>query len=114
MFTATTLPIAVIAVTASGVPGAVAQVVTGQCLQTSTPDAALGRVTAAFYASDAVAAVAGALIAPALVALTGLGAALDAFSAAVLVTAALAVILLRHRVVGDGRVAAGEVTTILG
>jgi predicted MFS family arabinose efflux permease len=114
MFTATTLPIAVIAVTASGVPGAVAQVVAGQCLQTSTPDAALGRVSAAFYTSDAVAAVAGALIAPALVALTGLGAALDAFSAAVLVTAALAVILLRHRVVGDGRVAAGEVTTILG
>ena len=94
MFTATALPIALIAVTASGVPGAVAQVVTGHRLQTSTPDAVLGRVSAAFYTSDATAAVAGALIAPAVVALTALATALNALSAAVLVTAALAVVVL--------------------
>ena len=80
--------------TACGVPGAVAQVVTGQCLQTTTPDAVLGRVSATFYTSDSVAAVAGALVAPAVVALTGLGPTLIALSAAVLGTAAMAVVLL--------------------
>jgi predicted MFS family arabinose efflux permease len=94
MFTTTALPIALTAVTAAGIPGAVAQVVTGHRLQTSTPDAVLGRVSAAFYTSDCVAAVAGALIAPAIVALTGLAAALDALSAAVLVTAVMALIVL--------------------
>jgi predicted MFS family arabinose efflux permease len=94
MFTATALPIALVAVTASGVPGAVAQVVTGHRLQTSTPDAVLGRVSAAFHTSDAVAAVTGALVAPAVAALAGLGTALSAFSAAVLVTAALAIAVL--------------------
>ena len=94
MFTATTLPIALIAVTASGIPGAVAQVVTGHRLQTAAPDAVLGRVSAAFHTSDATAAVAGTLIAPAVVALAGLAAALNALSGAVLVTAALATIVL--------------------
>jgi len=96
-FTATALPIALVAVTASGVPGAVAQVVTGHRLQTSTPDAVLGRVAAAFHTSDAVAAVVGALIAPAVVALTDLGVALAILSATVLVTAAMAVMVLPGR-----------------
>ena len=94
MFTATALPIALITVTASGIPGAVSQVVTGHRLQTATPDAILGRVSAAFHTSDATAAVAGALIAPAVVALAGLAAALNALSGAVLVTAALAIVVL--------------------
>lgn len=94
MFTTTSLPIAVIAATVCGVPGAVAQVVTGHRLQTSTPDALLGRVSAAFYTSDSVAAVAGALIAPVAVTLVGLQAALLAFSSAVLVAAVAAVIVL--------------------
>lgn len=94
MFTSTTLPIALIAVTACGVPGAVAQVVTGHRLQTSTPDAVRGRVSAAFYTSDSIAAVAGALVAPAGVAFIGLGTALIGFSAAVLATAAMAIIVL--------------------
>jgi predicted MFS family arabinose efflux permease len=94
MFTATALSIALVAVTACGVPGAVAQVVTGCRLQTATPDPALGRVSAAFYASDSVAAVAGALIGPTVAALTGLDTALDAFSASVLVAAAMAVVVL--------------------
>jgi len=94
MFTATALPIALLAVTASGVPGAVAQVVTGHRVQTSTPNPVLGRVSAAFYTSDSVAAVAGALIGPAVMALIGLDAALDAFCLAVLVVAAVAVVVL--------------------
>jgi predicted MFS family arabinose efflux permease len=94
MFTATALPTALIAVTACGVPGAVAQVVTGHRLQTSTPDVVLGRVSAAFYTSDSIAAVTGAIMAPAVVTLTGLGTALIAFSAAVLATAAMAVVVL--------------------
>jgi len=94
MFTATALPIAVLAVTAAGVPGAVVQIAVGQFRQTSTPDAVLGRVSAVFFTSDCVAAVTGALVAPAIVALTGLAAALDSLSSMVLVTAAIAVILL--------------------
>jgi MFS family permease len=94
LFTTTALPIAVIALTAAGVPGAVAQIAVGQSRQTSTPDAVLGRVSAVFFTSDCVAAVAGALVAPAIVALTGLAAALDSLSIMVLATAAMAVILL--------------------
>jgi len=94
MFSTTALPIAVLAVTAAGVPGAVVQITVGQSRQTSTPDAVLGRVSAAFFTSDCVAAVAGALVAPVIVALTGLAAALDSLSIMVLVTATIAVILL--------------------
>jgi predicted MFS family arabinose efflux permease len=93
-FTATALPTALVALTASGVPGAVAQVVSGHRLQTSTPDAVLGRVSAAFYTSDALAAVIGALVAPAVVALTGLGVALATVSTTVLATGAMAVTML--------------------
>lgn len=110
MFTTTALPIAVIAVTAAGVPGAVVQVVTGHCRQASTPDAVLGRVSAAFYASDCVAAVAGALIAPVIVALTGLAAALHSLSTMVLLTAVMAVILLPRAATGAGAVTGGRTT----
>ena len=74
--------VAVAAVTAAGVPGVVALMAIRLRLQTANPDATFGRVSAAFYTSDAVAAVAGALIAAAVVALTGLGTALSLFSAA--------------------------------
>ena len=74
--------VAVAAVTAAGVPGVVALMAIRLRLQTATPDATFGRVSAAFYTSDAVAAVAGALIAAAVVASTGLGTALNLFSAA--------------------------------
>jgi MFS family permease len=93
-FTTTALPIAVLAVTAAGVPGAVTQIAVGQFRQTSTPDAVLGRVSAVFFTSDSVAAVVGALIAPAIVALTGLATALDSLSIMVLVTAASARVVL--------------------
>lgn len=94
MFAATALPVALVAVTVSGVPGAVAQVVTGHRLQASTPDTVLGRVSATFHTSDSLAAVVGALAGPAVAALAGLGAALNAFSVAVLATAAMALVLL--------------------
>jgi MFS family permease len=101
MFTATTLPVALVAVTAGGVPGAVAQVATGHRVQASTPDSVLGRVSAAFHTSDAVAAVTGALAAPAVVALAGLGTALRLLSAAVLGAAMIAWVAL-PTAVGDG------------
>ncbi|GIF99470.1 hypothetical protein Cci01nite_45640 [Catellatospora citrea] len=94
MFTATKPQAAVIAVTVCGVPGAVAQIVIGHRMQASTPDDVLGRVSAAFYVGDSTAAVVGALLAPAVVALAGLGPALLAFSAAVLGTAAVAAVVL--------------------
>ncbi len=92
MFHAPTLPAAVAATAAVGVPGAVALVATQYRLQATTPPEVRARVGAAFYASDAVAAIAGALLAPVVTATTGLSPALDVFSAAVIaVGAALAV-----------------------
>jgi len=105
-FTASALPVAVVALTAAGVPGAVAQIAAGQFRQISTPDAVLGRVSAVFFTGDGVAAVTGALIAPAIVALSGLAAALVVLSGTVLGTAATALMLLpatRVPAVGDGR-----------
>jgi hypothetical protein len=111
MFTATALPVALIAVTACGVPGAVAQVITGHRLQTSTPDAVLGRVSAVFYTNDSIAAVTGALIAPAVVVLAGLGTALIALSAAVLAAAAVAVVALPAAGVEDAEIMTAVPTT---
>ena len=93
-FMTTALPVAVMALTTAGVPGAVIVVVVGQQVQAATPDHVLGRVGSAFFTSDAVAAVAGALIAPAVVALTNLAATLDVVSMTVLATAAWAFVLL--------------------
>jgi hypothetical protein len=94
MVNTTALPVAVAAVTAAGVPGVVALIAIGLRLQTATPNAALGRVSAAFYTSDAVAAVAGALVAASVVAWTGLGTALNLFSAVVVLAGVMASILL--------------------
>ncbi|MGN9907575.1 MFS transporter [Phytohabitans sp. LJ34] len=94
MFTTTSLPVAVAAATASGLPGAAALVATGHHLQTSTPDQVRGRVSAAFHTSDALAAVGGALAAPAVVALVDLSMGLIIFSLTVLIAALMAAILL--------------------
>jgi MFS family permease len=96
LVTARTLPVAVAAATASGLPGAAALAATGYCLQTAAPDSLRGRVTAAFRTSDALAAIGGALAAPLLVALAGLGPALAAFAGAVPVAALLTFVLLRY------------------
>ncbi|MFI6071634.1 MFS transporter [Actinoplanes sp. NPDC051343] len=96
LVTAPTLPVAVAAVTASGLPGAAALAATGHCLQVEAPDALRGRVSAAFRTSDALAAIAGAVTAPALVALAGLGGALIGLASTVLVAALLTDRLLRR------------------
>ncbi|HZM82678.1 MAG TPA: MFS transporter [Candidatus Limnocylindrales bacterium] len=49
LFTTTSLPVAVAAATASGLPGAAALVATTHHLQVSTPDQVRGRVSAAFH-----------------------------------------------------------------
>jgi MFS family permease len=94
LFNAPTLAIATVAAALSGIPGAIVLVLTQHRLQAATPDAILGRVSAVFYASDATAAVAGALVGPALAAATSLGAGLNILSAAVLATALVAAVLL--------------------
>jgi predicted MFS family arabinose efflux permease len=103
LVTAPSLPVAVVAVTASGLPGAAALAATGHCLQVEAPDGLRGRVSAAFRTSDALAAIAGALTAPALVALAGLGGALIGLASTVLVAALLTDRLLRrHRETAPG------------
>jgi predicted MFS family arabinose efflux permease len=97
MFTTTSLPIAVTAAAGSGLPGAAALVATGHHLQISTPDQMRGRLSAAFHTSDAIAAVAGALAAPAAVALADLSRALVVLCVTVLVAAVTAAILLPAR-----------------
>ncbi len=95
LVTASTLTVAVLATAASGLPGAVALAATAQRLQTATPDGLRGRVVAAFRTSDAFAAIAGALAAPALVTAAGLEPALVAFAAVVPVAGLLTAVLLR-------------------
>jgi MFS family permease len=88
LFNARTLPVAVVAAALTGVPGSIMLVATQHRLQLSTPDAVLGRVGAVFYASDALAAVAGAVIGPGIAAAAGLSGGLNILSATVLVVAA--------------------------
>ena len=94
MFTTTGLPVAIVAVSAAGIPGAMANVATTHHAQTAAPPEARGRVSAAFVTSDAVAAVTGALAAPLVVAATGLPAALIILSTLVLAAAAIAAVAL--------------------
>jgi hypothetical protein len=92
-FTTTSLPVALAAITVSGVPGALTHVAVRQCWQTAAPKHETGRVAATFAASDGTAAVAGAGLASATVAVAGLAVAPAAISVAVLVAAALAATL---------------------
>ena len=90
LFHAPSLGSALVLVALAGVPGAVAAVVTQHALQARTPEDMIGRVAAAFLASDAAAAVLGALVGPLLAGAVGLGGALDAFSGLVLAAACAA------------------------
>jgi hypothetical protein len=63
-------------------------------MQASTPDAVLGRVSAVFHTSDAVATVLGGLAGPVVLALAGPGPAMTALCAAVLAAAAIAAAVL--------------------
>ncbi|GIE06603.1 hypothetical protein Adu01nite_79530 [Paractinoplanes durhamensis] len=94
MFSTSSLLVAVVAVTAAGLPGAVAGVATTHHVQNASPPWGRARVSATFMTSDATAAVIGALAAPALVAIAGLPTALITLSAAVLLAAATAAFLL--------------------
>ena len=96
LFNAPTFSVALAAIAVSGVPGAVVFVVIGTRMQTATPDRALGRVAAAFSVSDATANLAGALAAPVAVAWLPFGVALNAFSAAVLLSAIAAALLIPY------------------
>jgi MFS family permease len=102
LFNAPTLVAATAATALAGIPGAVVMAATQHRLQAATPEAILGRVGAAFYASDATAAVTGGLLAPVLTAAAGLPGGLDILSATVLATAAAAVILLPASRPGSG------------
>lgn len=94
LFNAPNILVAVIAAALAGIPGGLAQIVTQHQVQATTPQPVLGRATAVFYASDAAAAVIGALLAPTIVAATNLGAALNIFSTAVIATAAAAAVAI--------------------
>jgi len=87
LFHAPSLGPALVLVGLAGVPGAVAAVVTQHALQARTPANMIGRVAAVFLASDAAAAVLGALVGPLLAGAVGLDRALDAFSVLVLAAA---------------------------
>ncbi|GAB2605868.1 MFS transporter [Paractinoplanes abujensis] len=98
MVNATTIVVAVVAVTLAGAPGVIAGVAITYGMQASTPDALLGRVAATFFVSDAVAAVAGALLAALVVTAATLEVALNAFGALVVCCGLLcAVLLAGHR-----------------
>jgi hypothetical protein len=112
LVTTRSLVVAVLATAASGLPGAVALAATGHRLQVATPDPLRGRVTAAFRTSDALAAVVGALAAPALVTLAGLEPALVTFAAVVpvagLLTGALLAGIRRSSATERGRRSLGS------
>lgn len=95
LFNAPTFAVAVIAIGAAGIPGAIVLVLIGHRMQTATPDRALGRVAAAFSASDATATLAGAVAAPLAVAQLALGPALNVFSLVVVLASVAAFALLR-------------------
>lgn len=78
----------------AGIPGAVVTVAAQQRIQTDVPSALLGRVGAVFFAGDALAALAGAGLAPAAVAFAGLPSALTGFGVAVLGIATITPALL--------------------
>lgn len=102
LFTASHLAVALGAVTLCGVPGAVILVTVGTTVQVITPSSLLGRVSAAFFAADASAAVAGGLLGPAAALVVGLDRAVVAFSGAVLLAAAMAALTLPHHRVDHG------------
>jgi predicted MFS family arabinose efflux permease len=95
MFTAVTLPVTIAGAFLAGLPGAVITTVIPHTIQVTTPNALLGRASAAFSASDALAALTGALLSAALSPLLGVRAAVIFFSLAVIATSPLTIWLLR-------------------
>jgi predicted MFS family arabinose efflux permease len=81
LFNAPNLPLAIAAAALLGLPGSILLISVETHVQRTAPPAMLGRVSALFFAVDSLAAVVGALCAPALVAILGLTPALNALSA---------------------------------
>lgn len=89
LFNAPDLAAAVMAATLVGLPGSILLVCVETHVQRAATAGTLGRVGAIFFATDSLAAVAGALGAPALVAVLGLARALNTISAGALLAAPL-------------------------
>lgn len=97
MFHTSSLPAATVAAALAGVPGVILITTIQTQSQRGTPNRLLGRVGAAFDASGAAAAVLGAVLGPAVVAVAGLPAALTIISAAALASTAASAALLPNR-----------------
>jgi MFS family permease len=85
LFNAPNLPTAIAAAALIGLPGSVLLISVETHIQRTAPPAMLGRIGALFFAVDSLAAVVGALCAPALVTTFGLTPALNTISALALV-----------------------------
>jgi MFS family permease len=97
LFHTGSLPAATVAAGLTGIPGVILLTTIQTHSQRGTPNRLLGRVGAAFDASAAAAAVLGALLGPAVVAIAGLPAALTIISAAALASTAASAVLLPAR-----------------
>ncbi len=84
LFNAPSMTVALVAILASGIPGSMVSVIVQHTLQANIPSTLLGRTIAAFYTSDACAAVVGALLAATLSGIVGQAFLLNLFSAAAL------------------------------
>jgi hypothetical protein len=83
--------VAAIAAGCAGIPASIVLVVIRYRMQSVTPDAVLGRVSATFAIGDAIGTIGGALLAPLLVRCAGLPVALDILCLAIAATALLCV-----------------------
>jgi predicted MFS family arabinose efflux permease len=78
---------AIVAAVLIGLPGSVLLITAETTIQRVTPAGMLARIGALFYAMDSLSVILGALIAPALIKLAGLPAALDLLAASALAAA---------------------------
>ncbi|HEX5116243.1 MAG TPA: MFS transporter [Pseudonocardiaceae bacterium] len=93
---APTIPVAIVATGLIGLPGSVLLVTIETAIQRGSPAELLGRVGAAFYAGDAAADVAGALLGAGFAGSAALPTVLSVAAGVVLVTAAVAPFLVRE------------------
>jgi MFS family permease len=102
MVNAPSLVIAIIAAGIAGVPGAILTTAVETTVQRGTPDRLRGRVGAAFFASDAVAALFGALAAAVLGAYYRITSVLTGSGAAIILIAAAGLLILPTRAATGG------------
>ncbi|HKN97923.1 MAG TPA: MFS transporter [Pseudonocardiaceae bacterium] len=89
------IPVAIVATGLAGLPGSVLLVTVETAIQRGSPPEPLGRVGAAFYAADAAADVAGALLGAGFAGSARLPTVLTAGAAVILVSAAVAPLAVR-------------------